>query len=330
MPTPSLSQMEGRSKAPSCKESYAGNGFRALHSADTSHEKRSFTDMPLNKAIGSKTIPDASGYTRRHCKALLQAGNFRLSILVRKSSIDKPAVKYSGRYFRPSAKLQSYLGGVDVLISKVLMMVDQRPLLLAAKKAGVGRDVPSDFGPTARGVMFMHMHDLKLEVRDYIKELRFPHTCIEVGANTLMTQKNYAGNRAQKLVYSTLSTTARMVAHIIVDSRTLNQTVVAYDGETSISETWKIAKKVIGEDFSDYPRLAWIDCCIHHTLTRVKLKSLFVRGNTTVARAKASGCLDSRRLYDGMPYPNVEEEEKTYYASGFVLDYGPEEVIYKS
>ncbi|KAJ8689532.1 hypothetical protein PTI98_012430 [Pleurotus ostreatus] len=142
-----------------------------------------------------------------------------------------------------------------------------------------------------------------------------------------MTQKNYAGNRAQKLVYSTLSTTARMVAHIIVDSRTLNQTVVAYDGETSISETWKIAKKVIGEDFSDYPRLAWIDCCIHHTLTRVKLKSLFVRGNTTVARAKASGCLDSRRLYDGMPYPNVEEEEKTYYASGFVLDYGPEEVL---
>ncbi|KDQ23097.1 hypothetical protein PLEOSDRAFT_1108732 [Pleurotus ostreatus PC15] len=120
-------------------------------------------------------------------KALHQAGNFRLSILVRKSSINKPAVQeltdaevIVEDIFDSSAKLQYYLGGVDVLISKVLVMVDQRPLLLAAKKAGVGRDVPSDFGPTApRGVMFMH--DLKLEVRDYIKELELPHTFIEVG-----------------------------------------------------------------------------------------------------------------------------------------------------
>ncbi|KAF9019734.1 hypothetical protein BDZ89DRAFT_307817 [Hymenopellis radicata] len=36
-------------------------------------------------------------------------------------------------------------------------MTDQKPLVLAAKRAGVGRIIPSDFGPHApRGVMPMH------------------------------------------------------------------------------------------------------------------------------------------------------------------------------
>ncbi|KAG9219813.1 hypothetical protein CCMSSC00406_0010344 [Pleurotus cornucopiae] len=61
-------------------------------------------------------------------KALLQAGNFRLSNLVRES-INKPAVKeltdagaevIVGGISDSSAKLQSYLEGVDVLISTVL------------------------------------------------------------------------------------------------------------------------------------------------------------------------------------------------------------------
>lgn len=57
----------------------------------------------------------------------------------------------------PAEKLESYLKGVDVLISTVLVMVDQKPLLLAAKNAGVGRVIPSDFASTApKGAMFMH------------------------------------------------------------------------------------------------------------------------------------------------------------------------------
>ena len=45
-----------------------------------------------------------------------------------------------------------------MLISLVLVMtVDQKPLFRAAKKVGVGRVVPSDFGPTApRGVTTIH------------------------------------------------------------------------------------------------------------------------------------------------------------------------------
>lgn len=46
---------------------------------------------------------------------------------------------------------------VDVLISLVPVLVDQKPLFLAAKRAGVGRVVPSDFGSTApKGVSTMH------------------------------------------------------------------------------------------------------------------------------------------------------------------------------
>ncbi len=53
-------------------------------------------------------------------------------------------------------KIEAFLQGVDVLISMVLVFVDQKPLFLAARKVGVGRVVPSDFGPYApHGVMFM-------------------------------------------------------------------------------------------------------------------------------------------------------------------------------
>ncbi len=57
----------------------------------------------------------------------------------------------------PEDKIEAFLKGVDVLISLVIAMIDQKPMLRAAKKAGVGRVVPSDFGPTApKGVMEMH------------------------------------------------------------------------------------------------------------------------------------------------------------------------------
>ncbi|KAF4565666.1 hypothetical protein EYR40_002264 [Pleurotus pulmonarius] len=297
-------------------------------------------------------IVGASGYTGGAiAKALLEAQTFRLSILVRQSSINKPGIKeltdagaevVIGDISESPEKLESYLKGVDVLISTVLVMVDQKPLILAAKKAGVGRVVPSDFGPTApKGVM--GMHDLKLGIRDYIRGLDLPHTFIEVGwwlsgmfpplhsaRNTLMTQKVYVGDRSQKLIYSTLPTIGKMVARIIVDPRTLNQTVVAYDGEISISETWQVTEKVTGEDFSDYPKVSdeEIEKGCQQTDNWAKkavadyYRSSFIRGDNTLAKAEALGCLDSRKLYNDVPYPDVEEEARNHYASGFVLDYG--------
>ncbi len=45
------------------------------------------------------------------------------------------------------------------------------------------------------------------------------------------------------------------VARIISDPRTLNQIVIAYDVELSRRDAWKVAEKLTGEDFSDYPRV---------------------------------------------------------------------------
>ncbi len=70
-------------------------------------------------------------------------------LLVRAQSVKKPIVcelKNAGAQIRigdvteSPERLQSILQGVDILISLVLVsQTDQKPLLLAAKQAGVGR-----------------------------------------------------------------------------------------------------------------------------------------------------------------------------------------------
>ncbi len=53
------------------------------------------------------------------------------------------------------------------------------------------------------------------------------------------------------------------------------------------------------------------------------MRSLYVRGDNTLEKAEAMGHLDARKLYDDVPFPDVEEEVKQYYASGVVsLDIG--------
>lgn len=163
------------------------------------------------------------------------------------------------------------------------MTVDQKPLFQAAKKVGVGRVIPSDFGPTApRGVMAMHdfvglsfvrplstLTSLqKLDVREYVKDLGLPYTFVEVGwwltsifpyphstPETPLASKHYVGDRQQKLLVSTLESIGLFVARIVADPRTLNQTVIIYDAEVSLSETWALGAELSGEDFSDYPRV---------------------------------------------------------------------------
>ena len=51
------------------------------------------------------------------------------------------------------------------------------------------------------------------------------------------------------------------VARIISDPRTLNQVVITYDVELSKKDAWKIAEKVTGENFSDYPRVRALRVC---------------------------------------------------------------------
>ncbi|KAF9019741.1 NAD(P)-binding protein, partial [Hymenopellis radicata] len=278
-------------------------------------------------------------------RALLETNKFfqQVLLLVRSESVEKPVVselKNAGAQIRigditeSPETLEAVLQGVDILISLVLVsMTDQKPLL---KKAGVGRVVPSDFGPHApRGVMAMH--DIKLDIREYIKELGVPYTFIEVGwwlqllfpyphatpaSMSMLTPKNYIGDRRKKLAYSTVKSLASLVVRIIDDLRTINQTVIACDGETNVDEAWAIAEKISGEDFSDYTRVPDEDILARtkssDLLTQVisqYANSLFLRGDNTLAHAVADGALVARELYPDAPVYTIEEAAKEFYAN---------------
>lgn len=93
----------------------------------------------------------------------------KAAAITRPASLSKPAVtelRSKGVEIREAdvqsdslEKLKEALSGVDVLISAVNaeIILSQKTLLAAAKKAGVKRVVPCDFGtPGARGVRDLH------------------------------------------------------------------------------------------------------------------------------------------------------------------------------
>ncbi|KAJ8507584.1 hypothetical protein ONZ45_g10067 [Pleurotus djamor] len=296
-------------------------------------------------------IVGAAGYTGGAiARAILKENNLRLAILIRKASTSKPTVKELveagaelriGDITESPERIESHLQGVDIVISTVLAFVDQKPLIDAAKKAGVSRFIPSDFGPTApRGSM--SMHDLKLDIREYIKSLGLGHTFVEVGwwlpamfprphsdRNTLLTPKYYIGSKQQKVVWSTLPTIGAFVERIIRDPRTLNQTIVVHNGEITPEEVWKVAEKVSGEDFSDYyqvPEKVIQEASAQNANWAKKVtaeygRSLYILGDNTLANAEAAGSIDGRKLYPDIPYANVEEEAKAFYADPKIPEY---------
>ena len=99
-----------------------------------------------------------------------------------------------------------------------------------------------------------------------------PYTFVEVGwwlhqlfpyphsiPGSIVVPKHYAGDPHQKTLVSTMDSIGVFMARIIADPPTLNNTVVIHDGEACVAETWEIAEKVTGEDFSDYQRVRSID-----------------------------------------------------------------------
>ncbi|KAF8920533.1 NAD-P-binding protein [Mucidula mucida] len=282
-------------------------------------------------------------------KALLKDGKFRVALLVRPSSVNKPLVKELkaagaeirlGDITEAPEKMEAFLQGVDILVSLVLAMVDQKPLFRAAKKVGVGRVVPSDFGPYApRGVMTMH--DIKLDVRDYIKELGLPYTFIEVGwwlqglfpyphalPENIFVTKTYFGDRQKKVLYTELNSIGTFVARILADPRTLNQTVITSDGEATVNDIYTVASKISGEDFFDFTRVPDEELFARMKSNDIGTKviseyrnSLYVRGDNTLANAVAGGSLDARKLYPDVPVASVEQAAKEFYANPTVPEY---------
>ncbi|KAH8825525.1 hypothetical protein DL96DRAFT_1530174 [Flagelloscypha sp. PMI_526] len=304
----------------------------------------------MSSPLENVLLVGATGYTGKQiAKALVETKRFKVSALIRPSSLSKAAAEeirslgvtiISGDIVTDSPEtLEKHLAGMDILISTVQVMVDQRPILLAAKKANVKRVVPSDFGPHVDPGLAI-MQDMKLAVRAFIKENAIPHTFIEVGwwVNNMYplphNMDSYMIPGLGKETYGTgkvpVSWTdyvniGKLVALIVADPRTLNQAVHAYDGEATLEETWGAASKVSGEDFSDYARVTAEDIeekrkinMIHDAIYGF-YAALYVHGSSTVEKAVANGALDSHKLYPDNKPMSLEESIQIFYKAPYVF-----------
>ncbi|KAH8832080.1 hypothetical protein DL96DRAFT_1494518 [Flagelloscypha sp. PMI_526] len=294
----------------------------------------------------------AAGYTGREiAKALLDSGHFNVHAIIRPSSIHKPEVEelenlglgiIKGDIAEDSPQqIQEYLTGVDILISTVIPHIDQRPLFLAAKEAGVKRVIPSDFGPhIPKGIFWAQ--DTKLSVRDFIRENTIPFTFIEIAIwiNNLFPLppamsgypfpeygKEFRGTGNVPVTWVDYNNIGKLVTLIVADPRTLNNTVYAYDGETTLEETWALAVELTGEDFSEYPKItaeeieAKTKTGFWQSVMYGYDKALLVRGDSAISKALEDGVLDAQKLFPQYQPLTLKEAGRKFYDAPPVFTY---------
>ncbi|KAI0359477.1 NAD-P-binding protein [Trametes cingulata] len=312
-------------------------------------------DKPLVLVLGALGATGSS-----IIKGLLNSGNFRIAALVRPASLSKPAtqeLRASGIEVRTGdlkdgvPKLKETLAGVDVLISAVTAWVisDQKDVLLAAKEVGVKRVVPCDFGtPGKRGVR--ELHDGKLAIREFIKEIGLPHTFIDVGwwmqlslplpARSKVPVKDMTyllhGDGTAKMLVTDLRHIGVYVARIIADPRTLNRSVIIWEDELTELELHEIGERLSGE--ADDLKAKRVYLSAEDILTIVEegraelakdpdsflahakvswneyMYSMHILRENTLENAKRLGYLDARELYPDVPKHTFEEFAREYYS----------------
>ncbi|KAL1727084.1 hypothetical protein EV714DRAFT_286742 [Schizophyllum commune] len=286
---------------------------------------------------------------------LLRSGNYRVAAIVR--SADKPAVvDFKNRGVEilicpdlakaTHAELVELLKGADFVVSTVhaVILSAQRALFAAAKEAGVKRVVPDDFSSHAPpGAMLLN--DIKLGIRDYIRELGIGYTFIEVGLwyeSLLPYPPSYGGNPLADMsmlfrgsgdvptACTALASIGDFVARILLDPRTLNQTVFVWEDERTEADFFRIAEERCGDPAAFRARIVRVPAdALAAQVEEAKAKgdagiamrffleygySTFVRGDNTRERAVKDGALDARVLYPEMyPRKGVEEFAETFY-----------------
>ncbi|KAF9816011.1 hypothetical protein IEO21_04261 [Rhodonia placenta] len=291
-------------------------------------------------------VVGASGNTGKSViPALLESGNFRVAATSRPSSLSKPDVnelRAKGVEIRPAEigsdsveQLKTVLTGVDILLSVVHfdVVLAQKSLFAAAKEAGVKRVIPCDFAtPGAKGVR--QLHDEKLAVRDYIKELGVGYTFIDVGWWMQLSTSIY-GTGDKKLLLTDLNNIGKFVARILADERTLNQYVIVWEDELTWLEVKAICEQQSGEEDllrskrttlsyeelkqraahskEEYLRSPNFLAHIGWVSSEYAI-SMHILGENSLENAKALGALDARELYpDIVPVKFVDFAKKFYH-----------------
>ncbi|KAI5889668.1 NAD(P)-binding protein [Schizophyllum commune H4-8] len=281
--------------------------------------------------------------------SLLASNDFRVAAVARNPS-NADVVKLSERGVTihqadllsvTQERLQEILVGADTVIATVhpSCIEAQKKIIDAAKVVGVKRVVPDDFGTDApKGVMLMH--DKKLAIRDYLKQSGVGYTFVEVGwwtQNTVPYPPDINGMHAEfshtfvgsgdvPFAVTDLFHIGDYVRRVIADERTLNQTVFIWEDEVTLNKTWEVAvarlgdavlqkKKVITEEMItkqlETVRAAGTEQILLRYVTEYWY-SIFVRGDNTIAKAKAAGALDFKELY-----PDAKTYDYEYLADSF-------------
>jgi hypothetical protein len=164
-------------------------------------------------------------------------------------------------------------------------IMDQKNIFKAAKKVGVKRIVPCDFGTACPpGVRALHDNVRaytvwfacvrfnpcgvvqKLAIRSFLRELDVPYTSIDVGWWMQLTLPHPLGSPAGwitdisheffgpgnvKNAVTSLMDIGRFVARIIEDPRTINKYVFCWSEEVTLDKVYEIADRISGQKLSD-------------------------------------------------------------------------------
>ncbi|KZT03603.1 NAD(P)-binding protein [Laetiporus sulphureus 93-53] len=274
-------------------------------------------------------VVGGTGNTGKHItEALLVNGKDFVSTLTRPSSLSKRAIENlrakgaevrTGDFRSDSIeKLKDALSGVDILISSVIAfaILDQKPLLAAAKEVGVKRVVPCDFAtPGKHGVR--ELNDTKLEIHDYIKQLGLGYTFIDIGW------------------WMPLTLPSSLLSSIIADERTLNQSVIVWEDEVTLLDVKRLMEKyspdgdaskdkwtyLTYEELSqraaqgkeEYKRTGNPEARVLQAASEYMI-SIHILGEDSLENAKALGYLDAHELYPDIHPTSLEEFVKEFYS----------------
>ncbi|KAI0657641.1 NAD-P-binding protein [Cubamyces menziesii] len=292
-------------------------------------------------------------------KGLLASERFRVAALVRPESISKPVVqtfRQSGVQIRTGhlgdsvEKLTEALAGVDIFISTVVpwLIMDQKVAILAAKAAGVKRVIPCDYAtPGERGLR--QLHDQKLAVRDFIKDIQVPYTFVDVGwwmqlslpmperSSGLMKERMNIlyGEGNNRTLVTDLNHIGTYMARIIADPRTVNHAVIIWEEEVTHLEALEIGYRYSGEgDFLRAKRVSVSADALKQAIETAKAEhakdpsdvlalldltwseymfSLHILEENTLENAKRLRYLDAQELYPDVPKHTLEEYAEEFY-----------------
>ncbi|EEU37947.1 uncharacterized protein NECHADRAFT_88293 [Fusarium vanettenii 77-13-4] len=195
---------------------------------------------------------------------------FQVTALVRPSSLSKPevlelkemSVKVVGADLTgPEGDLEAILTDIDVVISAVnaTAILNEIPLINAAKSAGVGRYVPCFFATVVPPNGILRLRDGKEVVLNHIKKVYLPYTVIDVGWWYQIALPRVPSGRLDKALampaecipgdgntpsaMTDVKDIGRYVARVIADPQTLNRMVFAYTELHTTNQVYDIVEK---------------------------------------------------------------------------------------